>query len=273
MPEMPRTLLETLRQPLEDGRVTISRASLSLTFPSRFMLVGAMNPCPCGYYGDSQHRCTCSIGEIQRYRQRLSGPLLDRVDITLEVARLPVNKLAQDIESPGEASMSIKERVMSARSLQRLRNLPVKREAVGAIACAAVAASQSLGVAQQEKVAAGFEDIHPDQTVLTEYTEEPADSSSGNSGSEAPEYEQTAARGVPNAALSSRQVRKYCKLSEEGQALLARAVDRLGLSARAYERIRKVARTIADLDGSENIEVPHLAEAIQYRSGEERLRG
>ena len=225
MPEMPRTLLETLRQPLEDGQVTISRANLALTFPSRFMLIASMNPCPCGYYGDPVHRCTCSMGLIHSYRQRISGPLLDRIDMTIEVARLPVEKLIREdapavagagadtgsggvpaADSPGvsgpESSAVVKARVMAARERQRLRQ--------GA---------------------------------------------------------------VSNSALTSKQVKAHCKLDEPCQALLKRAAERLGLSARAYERIRKVARTIADLDAAEHISVPHLAEAIQYRSGEERLRG
>ncbi|MCH7472215.1 YifB family Mg chelatase-like AAA ATPase, partial [bacterium] len=125
MPEMPRHMLETLRQPLEDGQVIISRAKESITFPSRFMLVGAMNPCPCGYYGDPVHRCTCSIGAIQRYRQRLSGPLLDRIDMTLEVARLPVEKLTRDDGPHGEPSRVIKQRVMAARKRQYQRNQTV----------------------------------------------------------------------------------------------------------------------------------------------------
>ena len=123
LPEMPRQLLETLRQPLEDGRVTISRANLTLTFPSRFMLIASMNPCPCGYYGDTAHKCTCSMGQILSYRQRISGPLLDRIDMTLEVARLPVEKLAREDGPAGEPSSAVKARVMAARRRQHARNL------------------------------------------------------------------------------------------------------------------------------------------------------
>ncbi|MBN2081451.1 YifB family Mg chelatase-like AAA ATPase [bacterium] len=244
MPEMPRTLLETLRQPLEDGEVTISRANLSLTFPSRFMLVGAMNPCPCGYYSDPKHKCTCSMGQILSYRQRLSGPLLDRIDMTLEVARLPVEKLAVDDAPAGESSAAIKARVMAARKRQRERNQPIPRSAVAAPSPAPDSSDASAT---------------PGLVAPVGQASLPANLSPSP--------------GVTNAALTSRQVRAYCKLDPACQALLTRAIERLGLSARAYERIRKVARTIADLDGSDDIQVPHLAEAIQYRSGEERLRG
>ena len=332
MPEMPRTLLETLRQPLEDGQVTISRANLALTFPSRFMLIGAMNPCPCGYYGDPLHRCTCGMGEVQRYRQRLSGPLLDRIDLTLEVARLPVEKLARDEHGPaGEASSSVKARVMAARARQYTRNVALAGSgdiAGGRSSLSAEPGSGGLRAAgdQVAQVAGDESDSHrvgasvpacqdpgttavpgrrqPDnQTELTDFTgeTEQAGSTGGEKGGRASVPADAGGQGRPpsrgsglraggdegsgglrtaghphgctNAALTSRQVKAYCALSEPCQALLMRAAERLGLSARAYERIRKVARTIADIAGSVSIEVPHLAEAIQYRSGEERLRG
>ena len=307
MPEMPRTLLETLRQPLEDGQVTISRATLALTFPSRFMLIASMNPCACGFYGDSVHKCNCSMGAITSYRQRLSGPLLDRIDMTIEVARLPVEKLvreeaggdyragpvgrasvpadapggrpslAADSSSPAaggadmlpaaagnETSSQIKARVMAARALQLSRNLPVSRAAASGDhgGRPSLAADSSLLAADPSNSALQTPDSGPRTSDLGLQTPD-----FGLRTSDIP------ARGCVNAALSSRQVRAYCALNEPCQALLTRAVERLGLSARAYERIRKVARTIADLDGSAHIEVPHLAEAIQYRSGEERLRG
>jgi len=353
MPEMPRTLLETLRQPLEDGEVTISRANLTLTFPSRFMLIGSMNPCPCGYYGDPRHKCSCSMGQILSYRQRLSGPLLDRIDITLEVARLPVEKLARDDVPGGEQSSAVKARVMAARQRQLERNLPLKKVTgdreqvteegndVGVHSGAPATAAGSAGDPPADHVPggagvppadldAGSADAppaHPDrsggpgrhpadgppprsadapsaspaQSHLEDFAGEgdrgqvqgsgekvQGDRSGGGSAADSDDAPRTADSGPPpggagvppaipvavtNSALTSKQVRAYCKLSEPCQALLARAVERLGLSARAYERIRKVARTIADLDGSADIEVPHLAEAIQYRSGEERLRG
>lgn len=203
LPEMSRTLIETLRQPLEDGAVTISRAQQSLTFPCRFQLLAAMNPCPCGHYGDSAHACRCTQQQVRSYRERLSGPMLDRIDMTIEVARLPVEKLVRGDNDGGgrETSQAIRPRVEAARAQA--------------------------------------------------YARQGAD--------------------TPNAALTSKQARECCQLDAAGQALLTRAVERLGLSARAYERIRKVARTIADLDAAAVIQVTHLAEAIQYRSGAERL--
>ncbi len=279
MPEMPRALLETLRQPLEDGHVTISRANLTLTFPSRFMLIGSMNPCPCGYYGDPAHSCKCGMGQILSYRQRLSGPLLDRIDMTLEVARLPVEKLTRDDDISGEPTKAIKVRVMAARARQLARNVPVAKADAG---------DDDVSV---EDVPAAEHPTDERQTNLTDFTGEEDAASGGvepRGGTDVP-VRQSLEPGtlnlepspdVParrptctNSELRSKQVRAYCRLDDACQSLLTRAAERLGLSARAYDRIRKVARTIADLEGAENIEVPHLAEAIQYRSGEERLRG
>ena len=294
MPEMSRTLLETLRQPLEDGQVTISRANLALTFPSRFMLVAAMNPCPCGFYGDSVHKCSCNMGEILRYRQRISGPLLDRIDLTIEVARLPVEKLTRDDdEVRGEPSAEVKLRVMSARRIQQQRNLlPVEPESA---AGSPVDTMELQRRAQQQAEDEGSPGSAGEEDLAEMTTAELALrlSGAGMAPATAPRtsaatLERTArqalkggnarglsgqhARSCTNAALSSRMMKEYCRLDEAGRSLLTRAVERLGLSARAYDRIRRVARTIADLDGCESIEVPHLAEAIQYRSGEERLR-
>jgi magnesium chelatase family protein len=235
---MPRTLLETLRQPLEDGQVTISRANLALTFPSRFMLIGAMNPCPCGFYGDSVHPCKCTLGQINGYRQRLSGPLLDRIDVTLEVARLPVEKLVRD-EPVRSTDTGVHGRDFDSDTDGSVAVLTHDPQ----LTASAVPAYGDPSVAIKQRVTAAR---------FRQYARHHGD--------------------VTNAALSSKQVRSFCQLDAAGQSLLARAVERLGLSARAYERIRKVARTIADLEGSEHIQVPHLAEAIQYRSGEERLR-
>jgi magnesium chelatase family protein len=274
MPEMPRALLETLRQPLEDGHVTISRANLTLTFPSRFMLIGSMNPCPCGYYGDPTHGCKCGIGQILAYRHRLSGPLLDRIDMTLEVARLPVEKLTRDDDISGEPTRAIKARVMAARARQHARNVPIAR-----------------ADAEDDDSVAEVPAADERQTSLTDFTGE-ADTVTGGvelrGGADVPVRQSLEpgtlnlepSPGIPvrqpsvtNSELRSKQVREYCRLDDACQSLLTRAAERLGLSARAYDRIRKVARTIADLEGAEHIEVPHLAEAIQYRSGEERLRG
>ena len=194
--EFKKNVLEMLRQPLEDGQVTISRASSTLTYPARFMLVAATNPCPCGYLGDTLHPCSCTPLMVQRYRSRLSGPLLDRIDLHIEVPRILHRELSDPIDS--ESSASIRDRVDAARDIQRQR----------------------------------FE---------------------GSST-------------VSNAHMTTRQMRRHCKLDAEGQQLMEMVTDRLGYSARTYTRILKVARTIADLAGEEQIGQPHLAEAIQYRS-------
>ncbi|MBE0599502.1 MAG: YifB family Mg chelatase-like AAA ATPase [Desulfuromonadales bacterium] len=195
LPEFKKNVLEMLRQPLEDGQVTISRAASSLTYPASFMLVAAMNPCPCGYLGDPQHACSCTPPLTQRYRTRISGPLLDRIDLHVEVPRVPHRDLADPVD--GEPSSAIRERVDRARIIQR------QRLARYGIHC--------------------------------------------------------------NAGMQSRHIRKFCVLDSAGQRLLEAVTDRLGLSARSYTRILKVARTIADLAGVENIGQEHLAEAIQYR--------
>ncbi len=196
LPEFKKNALEVLRQPLEDRKVTISRAATSLTYPASFMLVAAMNPCPCGYYGDSHHECTCIIPQIQRYRSKISGPLLDRIDIHIEVPAVRYKELSS--EASGESSKEIQLRADRAREIQRERFNRSK------IYC--------------------------------------------------------------NAQMSPRQIRKYCQVNEEGYKLLEMAIDRLGLSARAYTRILKLSRTIADLEGKEDISPAHISEAIQYRS-------
>jgi magnesium chelatase family protein len=201
MPEFKKNVLEMLRQPLEDGQVCISRAAQSLTYPASFMLVAAMNPCPCGYLGDPQHPCNCTPLAIQRYRTRLSGPLLDRLDLQVEVPRLAHRDLADP--APGEASAKVRARVETARALQRTR---FAREGVHC-----------------------------------------------------------------NARMRPRHLQRFCQLDAVGQALLEQVTDRLGLSARSYTRILKVARTIADLADNEQIETAHLAEAIQYRSLDRRM--
>jgi len=196
-PEFSRRALEVLRQPLEDGFVTISRASMSLTFPARFMLVAAMNPCPCGYYGDPHHNCTCTPQMIQRYVSKISGPLLDRIDIHIEVPALSYKELAEKRE--GEPSAKIRERVEKARKIQLDRYKDIE-----GIYC--------------------------------------------------------------NAQLDSKLIKEFCKLSKECENLLSTAIDKFGLSARAHDRILKVARTIADLEGEKEIAPHHIAEAIQYRT-------
>jgi magnesium chelatase family protein len=201
MPEFKKNVLEMLRQPLEDGQVCISRAAQSLTYPASFMLVAAMNPCPCGFLGDPQHPCNCTPLAIQRYRAKISGPLLDRLDLQVEVPRLAHRELAEP--AAGESSAAVRQRVETARALQRERFCK--------------------------------EGVHC------------------------------------NARMRPRHLQRFCKPDVAGQALLEKVTERLGLSARSYTRILKVARTIADLAGSAQVETAHLAEAIQYRSLDRRL--
>jgi magnesium chelatase family protein len=197
LPEYKRTVLEVMRQPLEDRKVTVSRAKFSVEYPAGFMLVAAMNPCPCGYYNHPEKDCVCSPGIVQRYLNKISGPLLDRIDLHVEV--VPVSYSELSAQQTGENSKSIRQRVIKARELQHKR----------------------------------FEN-HP---------------------------------GIYcNAQMSSKLLREVCLIDQTGNQLLKNAMEKLGLSARAYDRILKVARTIADLDMSPKIENQHLAEAIQYRS-------
>lgn len=206
MPEFHKDALEALRQPLEDGVVTIARVNASFTYPARLMLVGALNPCPCGYFGDPSRDCTCTPHQVQRYLSRLSGPLLDRIDIHIEVPRLPYEDLSQ--AGREESSAEIKARVEVARAVQRRR---FKSNNTGKISLGAGAAPEC------------------------------------------------------NAHMGPREVRLHCKLSRKARAILKEAFNKLNLSARAYDRLLKVARTIADLGGSEIIEEAHVAEALQYR--------
>jgi magnesium chelatase family protein len=196
LPEFKRHVLEVLRQPLEDGQVTIARALSSLTYPARFMLAAAMNPCPCGYATDPTKECSCTPLQIQRYLARISGPLLDRIDIHIDVPPLKHRELSGD--PSGDASAAIRERVGRARHLQQER---FRRS-----------------------------------------------------------------KAYCNAHMSTRQIRKHCQVEGEAKNLLEMAMDRLGLSARAYDRILKVARTVADIESVEQIQPEHIAEAIQYRS-------
>ena len=202
LPEFKRSVLEVMRQPLEDGKVTISRASGTVTYPSEFVLVSAMNPCPCGYFGDLKRECRCSGMQVQRYRQRVSGPLLDRIDIHVEVPAVPFKELTGT--TTGETSAEICQRVLAARAIQ------------------------------QERFAAA-------KTTRC------------------------------NARMTSRQLRQYCALDEDCRELLRAAMSELNLSARAHDRILKVARTIADLAAAPAITAEHLSEAIQYRTLDRNL--
>jgi len=196
LPEFSRNTLEVMRTPLEDRIVTINRVNSSLTYPCNFMLIASMNPCACGYYGSTDKQCTCTPQAISKYMSKISGPLLDRIDIHIEVAPVKYSKLQED--KPGETSAKIKERVNIARKIQRER--------------------------------------YKEHNLYS------------------------------NAELTPKLMEKYCKLDEMGQKILQNAFEKLGLSARAYGRILKVARTIADLEQEENIKTNHIAEAIQYRS-------
>lgn len=197
LPEFKRTVLEVMRQPMEERRVSISRAKVSIDFPASFMLIASMNPCPCGYFNHPEKECTCSPIMVQRYLNKVSGPLLDRIDLHVEVTPVSFNELSSQQSS--EQSDAIRERVIKAREIQEERF------------------GDSNGV-------------------------------------------------YSNAQMSSKQLKEICQISQIGQTLLKSAMDKLNLSARAYDRILKVSRTIADIDGSEEIKPEHLAEAIQYRS-------
>lgn len=196
LPEFKRNILELLREPLEDNKVTIARLNYSITYPSNFMLVASMNPCPCGYYGMVEKKCTCSEFLIKNYLSKVSGPLLDRIDLHIEVKPVKYDKLNCNLEE--ETSQEIRKRVNKARKIQqeRYKNLPI----------------------------------------------------------------------FSNSELTPKLIEKYCKLDNNGKEILKRAFENLGLSARAYTRILKVARTIADLEGKTDINKNHIIEAIGYRS-------
>lgn len=196
IPEFPKSVIEVLRQPMEDGKISISRASGSLTFPAKFMMVASMNPCPCGYLGDPTHECSCSQGQIDKYLGKISGPLLNRIDIQIEVLPVKYDDL-KDMKAE-ESSAAIKKRIVKARNIQRERY-------------------RNIGI-------------------------------------------------LTNSELSTKGISKFCKVNKESEILLKNAFETLGLSVRAYNKILKVARTIADLENYENIETKHIAEAIRYRS-------
>lgn len=202
LPEFKRSTLEVLRQPIEDGRVTVSRAAGTITFPSEFMLVAAMNPCPCGYFGDLKRECRCSPTQVQRYRQRISGPLLDRIDLHIEVPSVDYRDISS--ERPEESSPAIRERVGQARQRQQTRFRSDKKTTC-------------------------------------------------------------------NARMSSRAIKQHCRLTSESQELIRIAMSELNLSARAYDRILKVSRTIADLNETDAIAPEHVSEAIQYRTFDRTL--
>lgn len=197
LPEFSRSVLEVMRQPLEDRKITIARAKYTIEYPCSFMFVASMNPCPCGYYGDPTHRCVCTPGQIQRYMNKISGPMLDRIDIQVEITPVPFNEISK--AAPGEPSEAIRSRVIGARH-------------------------------RQEERFKDFKGVHC------------------------------------NAQMTERMIHRYAEPDAEGITLLRTAMERLSLSARAYNRILKVARTIADIEGTENVLSHHLAEAIGYRN-------
>ena len=196
MVEFPRNVLEVLRQPLEDGEISISRVKNSVKYPASFILLGAMNPCPCGFLGDSEKHCSCSEYQIQKYKSRLSGPILDRIDLIIEVPRLTAEELTNS-KSEGESSNEIRKRVINARKIQYER--------------------------------------YKNENILT------------------------------NSELNSKLIKKYCSLDNTSTEILKTAAIKYQLSGRKYDRILKLARTIADLDNSENIQSKHITQALQYR--------
>lgn len=201
LPEFKRNVLEVLRQPLENGDITIARSAITLTYPAKFMLVAAMNPCPCGYYGDIYHECSCPVNKIQSYRSKISGPLMDRIDIHIEVPAVPIEKLQE--KRTGERSERIRERVNKARRIQ-------------------------LDRFKKHKI-------------------------------------------FSNSQMENRHIERFCEIDGASNSLLKTAITRFGLSARAYKRILKVARTVADLDGEKEISRDHISEAIQYRTLDRKI--
>jgi len=232
LPEFNRDALEVLRQPLEDGVVSVSRVSASYTYPAEFCLVAAMNPCPCGYYGDVYRLCSCNNTQVQKYQKKISGPLLDRIDLHIEVPRLSEEELLQS--QSGESSAAIRERVCRARARQTERF------------------SHPLPVLDP-----------PSDPTAPPHPADQMASSAPKSG-----------RAIYcNAQMGPQEIRAWCAPSDPVKALLRAAIQQLSLSARAYDRLLKVARTIADLGGVDDIEVAHVAEAIQYRSLDRKFWG
>ncbi|MCJ7543681.1 MAG: YifB family Mg chelatase-like AAA ATPase [Phycisphaerae bacterium] len=247
-PEFARTTLEMIRQPLEDGYVTIPRVHSTLKFPAVIMLVAAMNPCPCGYFTDPRRPCKCSPLAIERYLSRISGPLIDRIDIHIEVPPVPWRQLRSPSDAAGRAiegltSEQMRAQVVAARAIQRRRFAGSAR----AEKAPDSAGDSAKGLGNPQS---GFAKATPDRSSICN----PQSSST-----------------TTNGTMSSRQVRQFCKLDAAGEALLKQAMTELGLSARAHDKVLRIARTIADLEAAESITPHHLAEAIQYRRLDRRL--
>jgi magnesium chelatase family protein len=245
-PEFARPTLEMIRQPLEDGCVTIPRVHSTLKFPAQIMLVAAMNPCPCGYFTDPKRRCSCSPPQIEKYLSRVSGPLIDRIDIHIEVPPVPWKQLRS--VSDGTSSASMREQVVRAREVQRRRFMRSGSQEPGASSRAdGRADATGTGGKDPRQRSAG--------ALGTSGAPVPADAAAG----------ELHATTTTNASMTSRQVRQFCKLDQAGEVLLKQAMTELGLSARAHDKVLRISRTIADLEGSDDIQAHHLAEAIQYR--------
>lgn len=253
-PEFARPTLEMIRQPLEDGCVTIPRVHATLRFPARIMLVAAMNPCPCGYYTDPKRECKCSPLLVERYMSRVSGPLIDRIDIHVEVP--PVSWRQLRGRADGQSSADMRKQVLQARRRQRER----------------------FGATAQELGGTGADDGRAPREVgeAAVAAQAPMSVAAGGSGSSAARYRSPGPNSEPpptttNASMSSRQVRQFCKLDENGESILKRAMGEMGLSARAHDKILRIARTIADIEGCDDIASHHVAEAVQYRRLDRKL--
>lgn len=252
LPEYERRVLEVLREPLESGHIHISRAARQVRFPARFQLIAAMNPCPCGYLGDPGGRCRCTAEQVARYRARISGPLLDRIDLHVEVPRLRPEEMTPGLKGLPRAACSGPK--PDGPGAPRTGARPATRSG-GRPGPTSPARSDALGGDQAEAVAG--DDSDPGAATLT--------SAQVRARVEAARDRQFSRQGKPNQALEPREIERHCRLDEAGQRLMTQAMARLGLSPRGYHRVLKVGRTIADLAGSADIAISHLSEAIGYR--------
>jgi len=269
-PEFARTTLEMIRQPLEDGCVTIPRVHSTMRFPAQIMLVAAMNPCPCGYYGDKSRKCKCTSFMIERYMARISGPLIDRIDIHIEVPPVPWKQLHSPGSGEGLSSAQMREQVLRAREIQQRRFAsagaqPAEKAPCGSRGVAVEAPGGNGGQAVEEAPGGS-------RGMAVEHSEEGrATAMPESSRHQASHFARSHGATTTNASMSPRQVRMFCKVDAAGEAILKQAMTELGLSARAHDKVLRTARTIADLEGAENISADHLCEAIQYRRLDRKL--